>query len=242
MTKEIQLLEKTIQIPRHSSPGRVMEAFLAQPAERGQYPGMLVIHEILGLNDDIYQITRQFARLGYVALAIDLFSGHNRVVCLFQVFYGLFIQPMKNRILDDLEGTLDALKNIPDVDANHAGVVGFCMGGGYALQLASSDDQIRAASVFYGTNPRPLDVVASSCPIVGSYPEKDYTARAARELEAALERHDVPHDIKIYPGARHSFFNQYGGSHDPQASQDAWNRMLSFFDQHLRDSNQLDAS
>jgi carboxymethylenebutenolidase len=241
MTDNNPILEKTIQVPRPSNPGRAMEAFLAQPEERGLYPGILVIHEILGLNEDIRQITRQFARHGYVSLAIDLFSGQNKLLCLLQVFHGLLIRPMKNRILEDLGGALDALKNTPEVDANHTGVVGFCMGGGYALQLASAGGQIRSASVFYGTNPRPLDVVASSCPIVGSYPEKDYTARAARELEAALDQHQVPHDIKIYPGARHSFFNQFATHHDPAASQDAWKRMFSFFDQYLRDASHLDS-
>jgi carboxymethylenebutenolidase len=239
MTNNNPILEKTIQVHRASNPGKVMDAFLAQPAEAGLYPGMLVIHEILGLNEDIRQITRRFAENGYLALAIDLFSGRNRIMCLLQVFHGLLIRPMKNQVLEDLGGALTALKNIPDVDADHTGVVGFCMGGGYALQLASSGQQLRSASVFYGTNPRPLDVVADACPIVGSYPEKDFTANAARQLESALDHYDVPHDIKIYPETSHSFFNQYGNRFDAEANQDAWQRMLAFFDRYLRDSDHL---
>jgi len=239
MTDTISIQEKIIQIPRASNPDKPMDAFLAQPTQPGLYSGMLVIHEILGLNEDIRQITRRFAENGYVALAIDLFSGQGRVMCLMQVFYGLLIRPMKNRTLQDLSGALSALKNTPEVDANHTGVVGFCMGGGYALQLASSGQQLRSASVFYGSNPRPLDVVADACPIVGSYPDKDFTANAARELEAALDLYDVPHDIKIYPDTRHSFFNQYGSRFNPEANQDAWERMLAFFDRHLRTSDHL---
>ncbi len=239
MPENSQLSEKTIQIPRASDPGHELDAFLVQPTEPGLYPGMLVIHEIMGLNEDIRQITRRFAENGYVSLAIDLFSHRNRVMCLLQVFHGLLIRPMKNRVLEDLSGTLTALKNLPEVDADHTGVVGFCMGGGYALQLASSGQQLRSASVFYGSNPRPLDVVAEACPIVGSYPGKDFTASQARALEAALDQYDVPHDIKIYPDTRHSFFNQYGGSFNADANQDAWQRMLAFFDQYLRDSDHL---
>lgn len=75
--------------------------------------------------------------------------------------------------------------------------------------------------------------VARSCPAVGSYPEKDLTARSARKLEAGLERHGVAHEIKVYPGARHSFFSDRGRTYDPAASEDSWRRTLAFFEQHL---------
>jgi carboxymethylenebutenolidase len=81
-------------------------------------------------------------------------------------------------------------------------------------------------------NPRPLEAVAQACPIVGSYPGEDFTARAARQLEPALERYDIAHDIKIYPGAQHSFFN-HGPRHDPEAAEDAWKRMNRFFEEYL---------
>jgi len=146
---------------------------------------------------------------------------------------------MNNSVLQDLNGSLSVLKNMPDVDADYTGVVGFCMGGAYALQMASAGQQLRSASVFYGSNPRPLDVVADACPIVGSYPEQDFTAGAARQLEAALDLYDVPHDIKIYPATRHSFFNQYSGSFNADANRDAWQRMLAFFDRYLRSGDHL---
>lgn len=78
-------------------------------------------------------------------------------------------------------------------------------------------------------NPRPLEAVARSCPVVGSYPGKDFTARSGRRLDAKLGRHDVPHDIKAYLGVRHSFFNDRGSA----ASEDAWRRTLAFFEEHL---------
>jgi carboxymethylenebutenolidase len=79
----------------------------------------------------------------------------------------------------------------------------------------------------------PLSAVARSCPVVGSYPERDFTARSARRLETELERHGVPHDVKIYAGARLSFFNDRGRASDPAASEDSWRRTLAFFEEHI---------
>ena len=82
-------------------------------------------------------------------------------------------------------------------------------------------------------NPRPLSAVSRACPIVGSYPEKDFTARAGGKLDAELERHGIPHDVKVYPGARHAFFNAESRNYDPAASEDSWRRTLEFFGEHI---------
>ncbi len=211
-----------------------MASYLALPEGEGPFPGVVVIHEILGLNENIREIADRFAREGYAALAVDLFFGANRVACMVRIFYGMLLRPLQNGILADLQEAIRFLGRQPELDARRLGVVGFCMGGSYALQLACVEGRrLRAASVFYGVNPRPLDAVAKACPIVGSYPERDFTARAARQLEPLLEEHGVAHDIKIYPGARHSFFNDHGAAHDPQAAADAWGRMMSFFRSYL---------
>jgi carboxymethylenebutenolidase len=224
----------TVKVPRAGAPGLFIEAYLVLPDGPGPFPGVVVIHEIFGLNDNIRDISRRFAQQGYAALAVDLFSAANRVTCMMQIFYGILIRPLSNSTLADLKSALGFLRAQPGVNSGRVGSVGFCMGGSYALQLAIVDDQLRAASVFYGQNPRPMQAVAQACPIVGSYPEKDFTAKAAGELEAALERYNVPHDIKIYPDARHSFFNDQGHSFAPDAATDAWQRMLAFFDTHLK--------
>ncbi len=102
-----------------------------------------------------------------------------------------------------------------------------------ATRCACVGADVRAAWVFYGQNPRPLDAVARACPIVGSYPERDFTAGQGRALTAALERHGVPHDVKVYPGARHSFFNEDRGAYEPAAADDAWRRTMTFLRAHL---------
>jgi carboxymethylenebutenolidase len=99
--------------------------------------------------------------------------------------------------------------------------------------LAVTDKGMKAASAFYGAAPKPLEAFAQSCPILGSYPEKDFTAAGARELDAVLEKNEVPHDIKFYENTQHSFFNRQRTPFEVEASKDAWQRMLAFFSEHL---------
>jgi carboxymethylenebutenolidase len=152
---------------------------------------------------------------------------------MLQIFHGMLVRPLNNTMLSDLQSTLVFLKTQPSMDANRIGAVGFCMGGGYALQLAVTDKGMKAASAFYGAVPKPLDAFVESCPIVGSYPEKDFTAQGARELDAMLEKNNVPHDIKLYEYTQHSFFNRQRTPFEVEASKDAWQRMLLFFGEHL---------
>lgn len=81
-------------------------------------------------------------------------------------------------------------------------------------------------------NPRPLEA-ARSCPVVGSYPERGFTARSGRNLDAEPGRHDIPREIKVYRGARHSFFNDQGRTYDPGASEDDCQRTPTFFEEHV---------
>ncbi len=221
-----------VSVPRTNGSG-VMESFYAKPPGPGPFPGLIVIHEIYGLNDNIREIAGRFAGEGYAALAVDLFANRGRAWCMMQAFYGMLFRPLDNPLLSDLQRSVEYLRKLPGVDAHRVGAVGFCMGGGYALQLAITDQGLKAASVFYGTNPRPLDAVAKACPVVGSYPDKDFTAEHARKLDAALARHDVAHDIKIYENTQHSFFGKQRTLFEVDASRDAWQRMLAFFEQHV---------
>lgn len=227
-----QLQTSTISVPRSNGKGE-MDSFFAKPEGAGPFPGVVVIHEIFGLNDDIRGITKQFAEHGYAALAVDLFSNRNRMVCMLQIMHGMMIRPLNNSMLDDLKSTVAVLQKQMNVDASRIGTVGFCLGGAYAVQLAITDKGMKAASVFYGANPKPLEAVAEACPIVGSYPDKDFTTKAARELETSLTNYNIPHDIKIYEDTKHSFMSQQRTPTEVEASKDAWQRMVSFFGEHL---------
>jgi carboxymethylenebutenolidase len=221
-----------VSVPRADGKS-VKDSYFAKPEGSGKLPGLLVIHEAFGLNDNIREIARRLAGQGYAALAVDLFSNRNRTVCMLQAFYGMLFKPLNNPMLADLQSTMKFLGEQPGVDANCLGAVGFCMGGGYALQLAVTSKEMKVASVFYGASPKPLEAMAKACPIVGSYPDKDFTTQMARDLDVALTNYDVPHNIKIYDNTLHSFFARQRTPFEVEASKDAWERMLSFFNEHL---------
>jgi carboxymethylenebutenolidase len=202
---------------------------LALPDSSGQHPGVVVIHEAYGLNDHIKDVTRRFADEGYAALAVDLFSERNRAICMTRYMAGMLVGSVNRHGIDDLKGALTFLAMLPEVDAHRLGAIGFCMGGGFAIAWACTDTRLKAIAPFYGTNPRPLEATKRLCPVVGSYPGADFTARAGRTLDQALTRHDIRHDIKVYPGTRHSFFNDTRRSYNRDAANDAWRRVLSFF-------------
>jgi carboxymethylenebutenolidase len=224
----------TTQMVSFQSGDQRLEAYLARPEGEGPFPGVVIIHEALGLNDNIKGIAQRFTHEGYVALAVDLFANRNCAVCMARIIGGMLRGSPHRFGVPDLEAALSVLAEQPSVDRERLGAIGFCMGGGFAIAWACTDDRLKAVAPYYGTNPRPLSAVARSCPLVGSYPERDFTARSARKLETELERHGIPHDVKIYAGARHSFFNDRSRAYDPAASEDSWRRTLAFFEEHVR--------
>lgn len=208
-------------------------AYLAAPDGDGSHPGVVVIHEAYGLNDNIKEISNRLAEAGYVALAVDLFGGRNRAICMARFMTGMLLGSVNRYGINDLKMALTYLAKNPAVDAKRIGAIGFCMGGGFAIAWACTDSRLKAIAPFYAVNPRPLEVVSRLCPVVGSYPEKDFTASAGRALDKALESHGITHDVKIYPGAGHSFFNNSARTYDKAAAEDSWRRVLAFFGEQL---------
>ena len=207
--------------------------YLVTPDGPGPHPGAVVIHEAYGLNDNIKDITRRFAGEGYVALAVDLLTDRNRAVCLARYMAGMLLGSVNRYGINDLKTALTYLAKNRDVDAKRMGAIGFCMGGSFAIAWACTDSRLKAIAPFYSVNPRPLELVSRLCPVVGSYPEKDFTARAGRNLDRGLDQYKIEHDIKIYPGAGHSFFDDAGSSYDKDAAEDSWARVLKFFGEQI---------
>jgi carboxymethylenebutenolidase len=228
--------------------GRSLRAALALPEGSGPHPGMVVLHEAFGLNDDIRRITARFAGEGYVALAPDLYSNAgSRTLCMVRLMTDLLTRTQGGAFAD-IDATRRSLAERGDVDAERIGVVGFCMGGGFALAYGARG-KVGAAGVNYAFVPKDRTALEGVCPVVASYGALDRTLRSAPgRLEAHLRALGVPHDLKVYEGVGHSFLsfdNQpewmtrvplpdpMHAGYDEEAAEDAWNRMLAFFGEHL---------
>jgi carboxymethylenebutenolidase len=226
----------------YESDDKTLRAALSTPSSTGPWPGVVVIHEAFGLTDDIRSINDRFAEQGYLALAPDLYSWGASARCLVAAFSSML--KGEGPAFAHIESARKWLVSNNQCTGN-IGIIGFCMGGGFALACAPRFE-FGASSVNYGLVPKKdtEKVLAGACPIVGSFGAKDRGAKgAAARLDAALTALGVDHDVKEYPDAGHSFLNNdtgwqgklagMMGGFEPDAATDAWQRIFAFFDQHL---------
>ena len=239
------------------APGEVIEVPLADSAVlhaeyfpvtgAGPHPGVVILHESFGLNDDIRRIATRFAAAGYAALAPSLYSHGRRMVCLSRVMVDMLRGSMAREIAD-IHAAREALAAREGVDAGRLAVAGFCQGGGFAL-IAGTRPGFQAAAVNYGDVPRERSKLDGVCPVVASYGARDrlFGTKMAGRLEEHLSALGVPNDVKVYDGAGHSFFSEVDGwqgwlarmpspmavGYEQRAAEDGWRRMLEFFAEHV---------
>ncbi len=218
--------------------GRVrVRACLARPRGRGPFPGLLVIQEWWGLNPHIMDVAARFARQGYAALAPDLYSRQgNRVTKDPAEAARLMGKLAPKHALAELGAALRFLQAQPGVDRRRIGVVGFCMGGTYALLLPCARKGIRAAVPFYGQVPDPDEPLRDlACPVLYIYGTQDQWISMAdvERLRAALARYGKLGEVVTYE-APHAFFNNTRkDTYRAEHARDAWRRTLDFLAQHL---------
>jgi carboxymethylenebutenolidase len=223
-----------------------LDAYLALPRGEGPWPGVVVIQDALGLSDDIKEQADRLAAAGYIAFAPDLYSGRG-IRCVLATLQAS--RSGKGAAYGDIELAREWLTGREDC-TGRIGIIGFCMGGGFAVMMSPQRYGFGAASVNYGELPKdPVSHLADACPIVGSFGRRDATLRGrAAKLEQALGELGIAHDVKEYPDAGHSFLNRINAgpllgtvvklasfNYHHASAEDAWHRILTFFDEHLRD-------
>jgi carboxymethylenebutenolidase len=148
-----------------------MRGALACPAADTPRPGVLVLHDVYGLVDDVRRIARRIADLGYVALVPDLYdTGHPRALCVVRTF--LAMKRGEGPAFADLDAATRWLAARDDVDGERLAAVGFCLGGGFAL-LYGVRGPLRATGVFYGDVPKDVNALRGICPVVAGYGARD---------------------------------------------------------------------
>jgi carboxymethylenebutenolidase len=242
---------RTIVIPA-DGPAPEQTAYVAVPVPTGTspgpWPGVVVVHEGPGPTHDMQEQCDWLAAAGYLAVMPDLYDGRSMVRCIKGVVRQMFAQ--SGPFFDRLDAARVWLAGREDCTGS-VGVIGFCLGGGFALLLAGRPGY-DAAALNYSPLPKNLDeVLAGACPVVASFGGKDRTLNgAAAKVDLVLEGAGVPHDVKEYPNARHAFFSRYvvpspittiakiaGVGYDHDSTADAKRRILAWFDRYLRPSS-----
>jgi carboxymethylenebutenolidase len=210
--------------------------FLALPEGKGPFPGVVVVQEWWGLDNWVKDQARALAKEGYAALAVDLYRG--KVTDKSEEAHQYMMGLPEERAVGDLKAGLDFLSARKDVKADAIGVVGWCMGGKYALKLATVEPRLAAVVAYYGAPPDEAAIANIKAPVLGNYggDDKGPSPDQARAFEEAMKKAGKSIDLKVYEGAPHAFANPNNPwkGYRPEAAKDAWSRTTAFFDEHLK--------
>lgn len=243
-------MESTGNLEIETGRGR-MPVYCPVPDTSPPWPGVVVIHDFTGMSHALRAQVDWLASEGFLAVAPDLYYWGSRLGCLRTIMRDL--GQRRGRSFDDIEAVRGWLRDHGECTGS-IGVIGFCMGGGYAVALAANRG-FAGASMNYGGCPTDAEEwLADACPIVGSFGGSDHSplgARAGKRLGEVLTKLEVPHHVKVYPNVGHGFMNDHapkdqtlllrflarisGTEYDEAATRDAGRRIVEFFNRYLTD-------
>lgn len=235
---------RTFSLPL--SNGHAMQVELFLPAQQNERKAALIaIHDIFGLTDDIRRIAQRLADAGYPTLVPDLYdNGSRKPLCVTKTL--LAHERGQGLAFEQLEAARLWLLAQPELGADKVGVMGFCMGGRFAL-LYGAQAPLAVVAPFYGGVPKEASDLQGICPVVGGWGETDMVyGTHGKRLASHLDQLGVEHDVKSYPGVGHSYMNNHDGiffrlgdysplrsKYDEVAAEDSWQRVFTFFDKVL---------
>ena len=217
---------------KFAGPASPILGYLARPAARGRYPGVLVIHEIFGLNDHIRDVARRLAKVGLIAIAPDLASRAGGTDAADDVVSALISGPVEAPVAD-MNAAVDYLEGLAAFNGR-LGVTGFCFGGGMTLAFAAAQPKVAAGVAYYGPTPEPASVMSeTNAAILAHYGADDARVNAGiAALETALAGKTFTQHT--WPGVGHQFNNDTSPAYDESVAVDAWTETLAWFAKYLR--------
>jgi carboxymethylenebutenolidase len=206
--------------------------YFTVPEAPGTYPGVVMVHEWWGLNDHMRDMAEQLAREGYAVLAVDLHKGK---VATTPEQAKQYVGELK--AAEAIENMQNAVKYLQSKGATKIASLGWCFGGGQALQLAVSGQKLDATVLYYGTPVTEAQKLALiKWPVLGIFGEVDTSIPVAKvnEFHTAMDDAGITNSVHIYPGVGHAFANPSGANYASEATRDAWAKTLAFLNQHLK--------
>jgi carboxymethylenebutenolidase len=233
--------------------GTQVNGYVARPADAASHPGLIVIHEAMGLNEHIRDVANRLANIGYVALGIDLYTreGGPPPADDGQAMMQRLFSMSDETVLGDLEGAADHLRSLDGV-TGQIGCIGFCMGGRYTLLFACASDRLNAAVDCWGgfidratpderstpARPTPPLEMADglSCPLLAAVGAEDHnpSPELAEQLRLRAATSGPEVKVDVYDGAGHAFFADYRPTYRPAAAAKLWGEIVPFLHRHLQ--------
>lgn len=209
------------------------KGYLAMPEKKGDYPGIVMIHENRGLRPEIKETAELLAKEGYVVLAVDLYEG--KIAETQEEARAISPTFDQKTGLDNMQAAAEYLRTI---GVTKIASLGWCFGGRQSIELAISGEKLDATVVYYGGNMATTQdkLKPIKWPVLGIFGGADQSIPESKvkEFENSLNNLGVENDIYVYPGVGHAFANPSGVNYAPKETLDAWDKTISFLEKHLK--------